>query len=409
MFKFSINEYIKNIVYNIISVLLLTGTFVACTIFTSNISAQTRINRFFEPYFDENSIVTGRLDYYFDENKTDLIKLQGVLKSQEMNVGSDDVDDLRNCLIYDEYVMDNLTPRLKEGKIVTDGSGDCINVLISENNSGIGVGDEIHVRFTTDEGYAKAALLNLTVKVSGVIESGQKLFYGKGVCISHDMTLKDLMGTYHYEQLGESIMIIPEKELDKIPGKLYIESWRYVFKFQDDITEEERLENYRILLEEEGKIPGNLGSMMASIPEISAFVEMQEQETLDIIITNVPMCITIAVLVMICIICMISIRNAYSMKYYATLYICGMPIRSAVIFTGIEMVINSVLSIVLSVSVIKIQMSNEIFGEINCMLNIEQVAIMMGISLVMVISATLTTLKTLKERSPMSVLRDTAY
>ena len=267
MIKFSINEYIKNIVYNIISVLLLTGTFVACTIFTSNISAQTRINRFFEPYFDEN--------------KTDLIKLQGVLKSQEMNVGSDDVDDLRNCLIYDEYVMDNLTPRLKEGKIVTDGSGDCINVLISENNSGIGVGDEIHVRFTTDEGYAKAALLNLTVKVSGVIESGQKLFYGKGVCISHDMTLKDLMGTYHYEQLGESIMIIPEKELDKIPGKLYIESWRYVFKFQDDITEEERLENYRILLEEEGKIPGNLGSMMASIPEISAFVEMQEQETLD--------------------------------------------------------------------------------------------------------------------------------
>ena len=54
-------------------------------------------------------------------------------------------------------------------------------------------------------------------------------------------------------------------------------------------------------------------------------------------------------------------------------------------------------------------MSNEIFGEINCMLNIEQVAIMMGISLVMVISATLTTLKTLKVRSPMSVLRDTAY
>ena len=73
MIKFSINEYIKNIVYNIISVLLLTGTFVACTIFTSNISAQTRINRFFEPYFDENSIVTGRLDYYFDENKMDLL------------------------------------------------------------------------------------------------------------------------------------------------------------------------------------------------------------------------------------------------------------------------------------------------------------------------------------------------
>ena len=409
MIKFSINEYIKNIVYNIISVLLLTGTFVACTIFTSNISAQTRINRFFEPYFDENSVVTGRLHYYFDENETDLIKLEGVLKTQEMSVLSDEVYDLRKCLIYDDYVMDNLTPRLKKGKIVTDGSGDCINVLISENNSGIGVGDEIHIMVTTDEGYGKSRMVNLTVKVSGVIESGQKLFYGNGVRISYDMTLKDIMGTYHYEQLEESIIIIPEKELDKIPEKLYIESWRYIFKFQEDITEEERLENYRILLEEEGKIPGNPSSMMASIPEISNFVETHEQETLDIIITNVPMCITIAVLVMICIICMISIRNAYSMKYYATLYICGMPIKSAVIFTGIEMVINSVLSIVLSVSAIKIQMSNKIFGDINCMLNLEQMAIMIGLSMVMVVSATLTTLKILKERSPMSVLRDTAY
>ena len=130
---------------------------------------------------------------------------------------------------------------------------------------------------------------------------------------------------------------------------------------------------------------------------------------MDIILTNAPLCGAIVVLVIVCIICMISIRNARSMKYYATLYICGMPIRNAVWLSGVEMVVNCILAIILGVSVVKIQMSNEIFGEINCMLNVEQWAIIIAISLVMVVSATLTTLKTLKERSPMSVLRDTAY
>ena len=411
MVRFSIIEYVKNIIYNIISIILLAGTFVSCTIFTSNISAQTKMNRFFEPYLDKNSIITGYMGQGFDVEELGLIKLEKALCNQEIMTSCEEIGDLDTCLVYDEYVMENLTPKLKKGKIVTDGSGELMNILVSENNAGVAVGDIINFYFYVKEENVDvnkpASQIRVSAKVTGIIESGQKLFMGNGVSASSDMSLKDVIGTYHYEQLGESIVIIPEKELSKVPGKMFIENHRCIFKFQSDITSEERLDNYRKLIECETRY--GFSSLAEIIPPMSDFVEMHEQETLDIIVTNIPICIAITILILVCIICMISIRNANNMRYYATLHICGMPIRNAFVLSGVEMGINSILAIIVSVSIIKIQMSNKIFGEINCVLNPEQWAIIIGISAVIVTSTMVSTLKTLKERSPMSVLRDTAY
>ena len=407
MVIFGMGEYVKNIFYNIISIILLAATFVTSTIFTSNISAEARINNFFEPYLDKNSIITGSMGSKFDPDAIGLVKLEKALYNQEISCDSNNLSDLRQCLVYDEYVMDNLTPRLKEGKIVADGSGELMNILISENSDGIGVGDVIEIEFYDSEGVMDGRRTSVSAKVTGIIESGQKLFLGNGVRISKDMSLRDVIGTYSYEQLEYSTIIIPEKEMEKIPEEILIEVFRCVLKFEDSITTEERQENYRKLIDYEAE--HGIGSLIEVFPQMATFVQIHEEETMDIILTNAPLCGAIVVLVIVCIICMISIRNARSMKYYATLYICGMPIRNAVWLSGVEMVVNCILAIILGVSVVKIQMTNEIFGEINCMLNVEQWAIIIAISLVMVISATLTTLKTLKERSPMSVLRDTAY
>ena len=407
MVRFGIGEYIKNIFYNIISVLLLAATFVACTIFTSNISTQVRVNRFFETYIDENSIMTGPMGFGFNVEEIGLTKVDKVLYSREWISYSEELEDLSTCLVYDDYTMEKLTPRLKSGKIVTDGSGEMINAIISENGSGIKVGDVIEIAFFPKEGFKEGRMIMVPVKVTGIFESGQRLFFGNGIEISRDMPMRDILGLYHYEQVGYSMVIIQEKELEKLPEEAVFESWRSVIKLQEDITKEERIENFRKLVEYEKTT--DYGSNMEAFPEMSSFVERNEKETKYVFLTNLPLVIAITSLIALCIICMISIRNANSMKYYATLYICGMPLKNAMFFSGIEMAINSILAILLGTAIIEIQASREIFGEINCTLNIEQWLIIIGISVFMVVSVMGTTYKTLKEHSPMSVLRDTAY
>ena len=83
MINFGISEYVKNIVYNIVSILLLASAFVASTIFTSNVSEQLRYNRFFEPYINENSIITGRMGNQYTVEKLGLVKVEKVLYAQE--------------------------------------------------------------------------------------------------------------------------------------------------------------------------------------------------------------------------------------------------------------------------------------------------------------------------------------
>lgn len=407
MINFGISEYVKNIVYNIVSILLLASAFVASTIFTSNVSEQLRYNRFFEPYINENSIITGRMGNQYTVEKLGLVKVEKVLYAQEWLSESEELEDLGTCLVYEDYVMENLTPRLKEGEIVADGSGEFLNILVSENSSGIGVGDIIEIRFDAVEGYDEGRRFTMPAKVTGIFESGQKLFFGNGIEIYNNMPMKEILGTYHYEQMGKSMVIVPQKDMDKLPEPAAVDCWRSLIKFEDDITEEERNANYRKLAEYDKAI--NRITLIDAYPEMSDFVETQERETKDVFMTNIPMCIAITILILVCIICMISIRNANNMRYYATLHICGMPIRNAFVLSGVEMGINSILAIIVSVSIIKIQMSNKIFGEINCVLNPEQWAIIIGISAVIVTSTMVSTLKTLKERSPMSVLRDTAY
>ena len=138
-------------------------------------------------------------------------------------------------------------------------------------------------------------------------------------------------------------------------------------------------------------------------------VEQQHQETKVLMIKYIPLTIAVCVLIGICIVCMVSIKNAKSMKYYASLYICGMPYQTASIMSAVEMLVNCILSVAMAMSIITMQNKFLIFGEINCELGAGQLGIMFGICIVIIFSTFLMTRNTLKERSPMNVLRDTAY
>lgn len=402
MGRFNIGEYIRNVGYNLVSVLLLAVTFIACTIFLSNISAQQKMNRFLKPYLNEKSIIIGQLHPDFDV--TSLTKYEKSIMTREIFCISEDVGDLKECIVYNDYSMDKLTPRLKDGELIDKrkSEDDVMQVLISENEMGIGTGDVIEVEFY---GYDGEPFL-VMAKISGVIASGQKLMLGNGVEISKTMDSSDILGTYSYEQLCYAIIITTEEEFEKLSEPVYETNFRCIVKFDDSITKEERLDNYNKIIDIEHKY-GNVGTEI--FPEMERLVIQQREEMRVLMIKYVPLTVAVSVLIGACIICMVSIKNANSMRYYATLYICGMPYKKAVIMSGIEMFVNCIMAVFLTVSFVILQSKLFLVGEINCELDMMQAVIIAGISLVIVFSTMILTANTLRERSAMDVLRDTAY
>ena len=166
MVKYTIGEYVRNIGYNIISILLLSVTFVDCTIFLSNISAQRRMTDFLSPYLDENSIIIGELGYDFDV--TELTGYEKSIMTREAFCGSDDLLMLKSCLVYNEYAMKKLTPRLAEGKLIekSESKDGMMQVLVTENGSGVGVGDIIELSFFSEAGVMENKIISIPAKVT---------------------------------------------------------------------------------------------------------------------------------------------------------------------------------------------------------------------------------------------------
>lgn len=402
MLRFSIGEYIRNIGYNIISILLLAVTFISCVIFLSNISAQQRMNRFLQPYFNENSIIIAELSPYFDV--TELTKYEKSIMTRETLCISGEVKNLSTCLVYNDYSMKNLSPRIIEGSLINEKNTEegLLQVLISENEAGVGTGDVINLGFYDYDG----CKFTVPAKITGVIASGQKLLFGNGVRISKSMESTDIFGTYSYEQLGYALVITTEKEFLKLPQNIPEENYRCIVKFEDSITEKERQDNFQKVIDFEHK-SGRIGTEV--FPDTTTLIERQREEMRSLMIKYVPLAIAVFVLLGVCIICMVSIKNANSMRYYATLYMCGMPYRNAVIMSGLEMFFDSILAVLLAVSFVILQKKFSLLGEINCSLDSVQVVFMISICVTIVASTMILMRNTLKERSTMNVLKDTAY
>ena len=305
--------------------------------------------------------------------------------------------------------MDKLEPRLKEGKqpdavSSTDG---IMNILISDNKSNVGVGDVINLKFWCIEGAEEGRQISIPARVTGIIASGQKVLMGTGTNISKSMESSDVFGTYNYEQLEFPIIITTEKELEKLPEAVLELNYRCIVKFDDSITTEERVANYNKIINFENENSMHTGTDV--FPKSEKLAEMQKTEMRNIMIKYIPLTIAVFIIISICIICMISIKNANSMRYYATLYICGMPYKSAVFFSGAEMTVNSVLSALLASSFIVFQNKFSILGKINCELNALIISVMLVAYVIIIFWTVLVTRKILRERSAMDILRDTAY
>lgn len=402
MVRFTIGEYIKNIWYNVVTILIFAATFIVSTIFLSNISAQTRVYRFLKPYLNDQSIIIAMLEG-FDINT--LSKVDKTLMTNELYCYSDDIKKLSTCVVYNEYAMENMTPRLSEGKHIDKVKADdnTIKILVSENKKGVGAGDIVTLEFFD----TNASIVKVNALVTGVIAEGQMLFM-QNEYIKSDMSVEELYLSYSYEQMQYPVVITTEEEINKIANEVTGMNYRCIVKFQDDITQEERQDNYdKIIGYEMDKHGYSTGT--AIFPSSEKLCDRMEANLERTLMKYIPLTVAVFILIIVCVIGMVSIKTANSMRYYGTLYICGMPYSSAVIMTGVEMIINAIVALVISISLITIQNKLSIVGTINCEIGSLQAVVIAVMCIVTIGISMLMTRIVLKEKTPAAILTDTTY
>ena len=403
MVNFVTKQYVKNIWYNILTVIIITFNIILCVIFASNISSQTKLYRLVKPYLNENSLIINTI---YEEKKIDinnLKKVEKTLMTTELFCHSQELVKLRNCVVYNEKIMEEFAPRLSSGKLINSKfeSDEKLQVLISENSEGLGVGDILKLKFTDKT----MNYVPIEAEIVGVISNGQKLFMSSNN-VFNNMGYEDLYLTYSYNQLEEPIILSTQKEIDAIGKELDGFNGQCIVKFDEDISEEEYRENYLHVVDMESK------TGIASVdmyPSSEALTERMELSLKSTLMKYVPLTVAVFILVIICVVGIIAVKTSNSIKYYGMLYICGMPYHQAAAMTGIEMIINSVLAIVMSLSLIKIQNKLSLIGKINCEIGVVQSALMMGLCIVVIFVLILMTTVIMKEKTASQILRDTAY
>ena len=406
MIKFLFGEYVRNVWYNVVSVLMITATVIISTIYISNITAQTKLYRLVSQYLNEDSIIMHHEAEGFDSGT--LTKLEKTLMTKCFLCVSNDIQ-IGKCHVYNDEIMSVMPPRLAKGRQIgsADKNDDRIEVLISENVKSYGVGDEITLKYYYLDWENMVEIpVDIKCVIVGVIAEGQKMCIssGKG---GIEAGYEDLYLTYSHEQTRETLILTTEEQLSKLDLELNYIYENVIFKFEEDITEEERNANQLKVTEYELEKRGTTTASGLQSP--SRLTEMMEVNHRNIMLKYVPLTIGMIILVTVCIVGIISIKTARSMRYYSTLYICGMNPGKALILSGGEMLINCVLATVLGISLMTIQNKMEIVDTINCELGTTQILTISALSMVMILMSMLVTRTVMKERSPMDILKDTTF
>lgn len=394
MFKVLIGDYIKNIWYNLITVAIITATFIVSTIYISNIMTETRMYRLVSSYLNEDSLLM-RWKMHFDDSI--LTNVEDSLMTKELLCYSYAIPNLRTVAIYDEEVMQYMKPRLSDGRYVRDGSSE-IEVLASD--SGFKVGDTVTICYMYSE---KEVFVE--VKVVGIIADGQKLFISSGKS-GYDMNYDDLYLTYNYEQTKECVFITTQEQLDKFKTPVSYDNFCCIYKMNSGISEEERYVNQMNIsdFESEYGLPTS-----AIVPSASKLTERMNESLNNTLLKYIPLTIGVVVLVLVCVVGIISIKVAKSMKYYAIMHICGMNSQKTVGLSGLEMFVNCFIAVLFSISLMTVQNEYGIVGTINCEIGVIHILVMFAISVTIILTTMLVTNATMKESTTMEILRDTAY
>ena len=299
MLKLGFKEYIRNSWYNIMTVFILVTMMIAVVIFMSNIERQTSLYRLTAKYLGENSII---VDFAYEDISKALSKVEDVMYTREMNVAiseSDKFDMYKHMTVYSETQMDMLPPRLEAGVLPKeiDKGKEYISVLVSKNPYGLKTGDTTVMRAIDVDGNE----VKINLYITGVITEGQSIPYmpvGEEQNLSY-MSYENFFATYSYEQSDIMLIIIPEKELDKIEKELFFNYRMAIIKYDDSITEEEYEKNFEVVKDYEKQYYNF--SKVDTFPESEKIIENSKQILNATLKKYVPLTVATVVLILTCI------------------------------------------------------------------------------------------------------------
>lgn len=405
MIRFGIREYIRNFWFNLCIVMLLIVMMIISTALLSNIDEQTGSYRLAEKYMDEDSMyLSSALRERMEELDTygEMLAVQ-VTGGWVAETNDDDHSKSIRAVVYPDEVMDYLRPRLDSGtyseKVKVDEN--TIGVLISHNPYGLKAGDT----FTYDIWGADGSNIPVQVYVAGVLSEGQSLYTESGHIFT-DMTYSDFFPLYSYGQTDEVRMIISEDEMKKIPQeKIFSYYSNIMLNPDDDVPSEEKIEIWQRIKTYEFEFEGT--DISSPYPSAVELVERNDSIYKSILMKYLPLSVVVILLFSISIIGMVTIKTVKSTRYYGIMYTYGMEYRNAQLTAGLEMGFNCLIAFMATIALLTLQTKFDIVGEINCNLDTLELLVMVGVCVIMVVGAVLTTRSVLKEHTPVEILKNT--
>lgn len=397
MLRFTVSEYIRNMWFNICMILIMIFMLLIAIMFVSNIDSETGLYRLTSKYLEKDSIF---IDFADNTLMNELNQNEGILIAKTLSGYMDKRQDLIRMTVYSEELMRYLKPVLDDGTYPKDLGGNTISVLISNNSFGIDTGD----RFTYHIIEQNGEYIDVDIYVAGIISEGQKVYNGD-VEVSNRMTYEDFFTTYSYEQSGEVIMIVMENELMKAGDFSNFYYYKKgIMNLNDDISQEDRMEIMEKIRNYELRMFGS--ATVDAYPDAEDMIKRGEKIYINVLSKYVPLLFITVVLFIISIIGIVTIKVVKSTRYFGIMYVCGMDYKKAVLITGIEMLVNSIVAVIFSIILIKIQNIMKIVGDINCRCELPEIAVACMICISVIYCSVHMTIDIIKDNSISKILKE---
>lgn len=403
MLSLATSAYMKYIKRNIFVVLQLTVMLIVMLVTVTMIREEYS---WYRPVaeFGNNSGLAITATGYHGETKEEITKgmekVESIMTWGFGNLMISKDEEVSNFLAYDDQLIENFKPELSSGEWLDKYSSEdeIIDIVVSENPYGWKEGNQITLAYYDANGEIHSVKAN----VRGVLKEGISLVgsnIGSSQLIKTDY--RDLYSTYSYEQSEMVLVLMKEKQAiaQKIPMTY---NQKFFVSFESDITESQIRNN-------EYAVKMNIGGYGASdtciINSLDQFMKNSKHEMLRTVLVYLPIFICILCITIISIINVCTLNLADDIRQNAVFSVLGLPWKKNSLFSLIQIIITTVMSLVLAMLVILIirqtKLNEYIYIKINLLSGSLLFVLIVAICLIYYFVAS----RTLRKHKPVELLK----
>lgn len=236
-------------------------------------------------------------------------------------------------IAYNTDLINLYKPLMQEGKWLSEvpQSKDVLNIVVSENNSGINVGDEYEILLDNGES-------NKTVKakVVGKTVDGAKIFYRAGSDMN-SYTAEDFYKSIYFNpQLSESAYIIADQnQLDEFGVRTYLSKTAFIKLY--DSTSDSEVSDIKSIFRKSG-----------GITEGQKVKENSLKDVKTNLIYLLPIIAGTLIFTVVTAVCMSAINAKNQLRNYGIYYVCGSRWKQCSLISLFSSLITSALAVMLA-------------------------------------------------------------